>query len=230
MINNKTVFAVILARGGSKGVPRKNIRSIAGKPLIAWTIEAALNSRYIDQVITSSDDDEIIEIAKKYGSDVPFKRPAQLAEDSTPNTGPILHAIENVGSNYDYVVFLQPTTPLRGTKDIDGCIKNLIDKNGNCSVSLTQQKKPLEWHYKINNQQLTPLLNTDNFPQIRQQAEEIYVLNGCVYVAKTDYYLKHKTFLTDETLAYVMPEERSIDIDTELDMLIAETLLINRFQ
>lgn len=227
MIKKKRIVAIILARGGSKGIPKKNIKPISGKPLIAWTIDAAKKSSYIDQVILSSDDDEIIETAKKYGCHVPFKRPAHLATDSSPNSGAILHAIENIGEKFDYLVFLQPTSPLRTSADIDECVRILMENDANACVSVTEQKKPLEWHYRINNKKLDPLLKTDNFPQIRQHAENIFVLNGGVYVAKTDFYCTHKTFLTDQTLAYVMPEERSIDIDTEFDMLIAETLLNN---
>lgn len=122
------ILAIIPARGGSKGVPRKNIRDLAGKPLIAWTIEEAKKSKYITRLILSSEDEEIIEAAKKYGCEVPFVRPIELAQDNTPGIEPVLHAIEKC-PGYDYVLLLQPTSPLRTVEDIDGCIEFLLNKN-----------------------------------------------------------------------------------------------------
>lgn len=122
-----TFLAIIPARGGSKGVPRKNIRNLAGKPLIAWTIEEAKKSKYINRVILSSDDNEIIEIAKNYNCEVPFVRPKNIAEDNTPGIDPVLHAIKQC-PGYDYVVLLQPTSPLRTVEDIDGCIRYMLNK------------------------------------------------------------------------------------------------------
>ncbi len=113
MIAGKTVLAIIPARGGSKGVPRKNIRLLAGKPLIVWTIDEAKKSKYIDRFILSSEDDEIIKIAREYGCEVPFKRPIELAQDDTPGIEPVIHAINTLEDKYDYVVLLQPTSPLR---------------------------------------------------------------------------------------------------------------------
>ena len=121
MIEGKKVLAVIPARGGSNGVPRKNIIDVGGKPLIAWTIEEARKSKYIDRLILSSDDREIIEIAKRWGCEVPFEQPAEMARDGTPGIAPVLHAIEML-PDYDYVVLLQPTSPLRQVEDVDGCI------------------------------------------------------------------------------------------------------------
>ncbi|MEH2097772.1 acylneuraminate cytidylyltransferase family protein, partial [Nostoc sp.] len=121
MIHGKKVLAIIPARGGSKAVPRKNIREIGGKPLIAWTIEEAKKSQYIDRLILSSEDDEIISIAQKWGCEIAFKRPVELAQDDTPGIAPVLHALNQLPI-YDYVVLLQPTSPLRQVIDIDGCI------------------------------------------------------------------------------------------------------------
>ena len=129
MLNGKTILAIIPARGGSKGIPRKNIKPLAGKPLIAWTIEEAKKSKYIDRLILSSEDEEIIRIAKKWGCEVPFVRPKEFAEDETSGIEPILHAIETLSEKYDYVCLLQPTSPLRTVNDIDGCIKKCIDRS-----------------------------------------------------------------------------------------------------
>ena len=125
MIDNKRVLAIIPARGGSKGVPRKNIRNLAGKPLIAWTIKEGKKSKYIDRLILSSEDSEIIEIAKAYGCDVPFVRPEELAKDNTSGVEPVLHAVSKL-EGYDIVVLLQPTSPLRTVTDIDKCIEKCI--------------------------------------------------------------------------------------------------------
>src|ERR1039458_650454 len=118
MINDKTVLGVVPARGGSKGVPRKNIRMAAGKPLIAWTIEKALKSQYIDRLVLSSEDLEIMEVALRYGCDVPFRRPVELASDDTPGIAPVLHVLEKL-PGYSYVALLQPTSPSRAAEDID---------------------------------------------------------------------------------------------------------------
>lgn len=144
---NSKILAIIPARGGSKGVPRKNIRELAGKPLIAWTIEEAKKSKYIDRLILSTEDDEIIEVAKQYGCEVPFKRPIELAQDDTPGIDPVLHAIEQC-PGYDYVVLLQPTSPLRTVDDIDGCIEQLLSSDGtNFCVSVTEPEKSPYWMY-----------------------------------------------------------------------------------
>ena len=126
MIQNKRVLAIIPARGGSKGVSRKNIMVVAGKPLIAWTIEEAIKSRFIDRVVVSSDDSEIIEISRELGANVPFVRPREMAEDDTPMITPVVHLLNKLPDNYDYSVLLQPTSPLRTVQDIDECIKYVL--------------------------------------------------------------------------------------------------------
>jgi len=128
MINNKTILTIIPARGGSKGVKRKNVRNLAGKPLIAWTIEAAKNSKYLDRVVLSSEDKEIIKIAKEYGCEVPFVRSKELAKDDTPGIDVVLHALNMIRERYNYVVLLQPTSPLRTECHIDECIELCVKK------------------------------------------------------------------------------------------------------
>ncbi|WP_019123267.1 cytidylyltransferase domain-containing protein [Brevibacillus massiliensis] len=225
MIDGKTVLAIIPARGGSKGVPRKNIREVAGKPLIAWTIEEAKKSRYIDQTILSSEDDEIISVARSWGCEVPFKRPPELAQDDTPGIDPVLHALSQV-SKYDYIVLLQPTSPLRKAEDIDGCIHTCLRLSANACVSVTEPDKSPYWMYKVDDRKRMSLLLTgDSFAVRRQQLPKVYALNGAVYVAKSEWIQAKKSFLTDETVAYIMPKERSIDIDTEFDLKVASILL-----
>lgn len=221
------ILAIIPARGGSKGVPRKNIRDLAGKPLIAWTIEEAKKSRYIDKLILSSEDDEIIEVAKQYGCEVPFKRPLELAQDDTPGIEPVLHAIEQC-PGYDYVVLLQPTSPLRTVEDIDGCIEKLLNNNADFCVSVTEPEKSPYWMYTLEEDRMVPLLPQDELVARRQDLPKVYALNGAVYVAKTRCLIIEKSFLVKDTLAYIMKSERSLDIDNELDFIICDKMLTDK--
>ncbi|WP_164668019.1 cytidylyltransferase domain-containing protein [Virgibacillus doumboii] len=226
MINNKTVLAIIPARGGSKGVPRKNIKNLAGKPLIAWTIEEAKKSKYIDRLILTSEDKEIINVARLFGCEAPFIRPQELANDNTPGIEPILHAIEQV-RGYDYVVLLQPTSPLRNTQDIDQTIEKCDKNNGVAAVSVTESDKSPYWMYQLEKEMMTPLIDINNVPKRRQDAPKAYVLNGAVYVSKVDKILEEKNFLQKEKIAHIMPSERSLDIDRELDFTVCEVMINN---
>lgn len=222
---NPKILAIIPARGGSKGVPRKNIRQLAGKPLIAWTIEEAKKSKYITKMILSSEDDEIIEVAKEYGCYVPFKRPLVLAQDDTPGIDPVLHAIEQCPA-YDYVVLLQPTSPLRTVHDIDRCIEMMISQNLDFCVSVTEPSESPYWMYKVNEDGvMQPFTEQLEMVSRRQDLPTVYTLNGAVYVARVDKLLEEKSFLTPSTKAYIMPSERSFDIDTELDFIVCEQVL-----
>jgi N-acylneuraminate cytidylyltransferase len=219
MIDGKTVLAVIPARGGSKGLPRKNIREAGGKPLIAWTIEVAQDSRYIDRLILSSDDPEIISVARSFGCDAPFVRPAALAQDDTPGIDPVLHAV-NVLPGYDYIVLLQPTSPLRNRDDIDGCIEKIVKQQANACVSVAEAEKNPHWMFRIDDaERLHPFIEGEVVAR-RQDLPKVYVLNGAVYVAQCEWLLRNRTFLTAETMAYLMPGARSLDIDTEHDMAV----------
>lgn len=224
MIENKTVLAIIPARGGSKGVPRKNIRDVAGKPLIAWTIEEAKKSKYIDRIIVSTDDQKIADVAVQWGGEVPFLRPAELARDDSPGIAPVIHIITTSGFTYDLVVLLQPTSPLRTVEDIDGAIALLLNRNANACVSVVEPDKSPYWMYSVDGAgHLVPLLEGDY--NCRQDIPPVYALNGAVYVAEVSWLLKNQGFVNDETLAYVMPKERSIDIDTETDLAISTIIL-----
>jgi CMP-N,N'-diacetyllegionaminic acid synthase len=225
MINGLKVLAIIPARGGSKGLPGKNIINLAGKPLIAWTIEVAKQSKFIDKLILSSDDEEIISVAKKYGCDVPFKRPAELALDSTPGIDPILHAMKEF-PEFDLVICLQATSPLRNSADIDGAIEMCIMQNSPSCISVSPAEQSPYWMFKLDNQNvMMPLLSLDSTVVRRQDLPPVYTLNGAVYVAKSEWIKKTKSFLSDETTGFIMPVERSIDIDTELDLQIASYIL-----
>ncbi|WP_456277639.1 acylneuraminate cytidylyltransferase family protein [Bacillus sp. AK128] len=226
MINNRKILAIVPARGGSKGILRKNLSIISDKPLLAWTIEEAKKSKYIDRLILSSEDSEIIQVAAKYGCEVPFTRPTELARDDTPGVSPILHAIMELPS-YDYVMMLQPTSPLRTVEDIDGCIEYFINKEGESCVSVVEAHKPPHWIYKVtSDNRLRPILEGETVNR-RQDAPKTYELNGAVYIASKEFLLEYETFLTDDTIAYEMPRERSYDIDTEMDLKIVKFLIEN---
>lgn len=228
MINEKSVLAIIPARGGSKGVPGKNIRNLAGKPLIAWTIEEAKKSKYIDRLILSSEDDEIIRVAKEYGCEAPFIRPVELACDDTPGIDPVIHAIGAIEEKYDYVVLLQPTSPLRTVGDIDGCIKHCAENKVPACVTVTEAQQSPYWMYKIDEQmKIQPLLEYPGEINRRQNLPRVYVLNGAVYVAESKFLIENESFVTPATVAYPMPAARAIDIDSELDFAICEQGMLN---
>lgn len=221
MYQQKKILAIIPARGGSKGVPRKNIRHLLGKPLIQWSIESAKKSRYIDRVIVSSEDAEIIQIAREGGCEVPFIRPIELAEDETTGVDVIVHALNTLTEKYDYVVVLQPTSPLRTTEDIDAAIQQMIVQHADFCVSVTTPEKHPYWSFSLTPNNCLQAA----FPEIpsrRQLLPEMVTLNGAIYIAKVTAFLTQKTFLTVATQAYQMPKERSFDIDTELDFRLCE--------
>lgn len=225
MIAGKKVLAVIPARGGSKGVPRKNIRMLAGKPLIAWTISVAKESKYIDRLIISSEDEEIIEVARRLGCEAPFVRPIELARDDTPGIEPVLHALRML-PGYDYVVLLQPTSPLRIAADIDGALEVCISRGAKSTVSVAEPDKSPYWMFKVDSERrMQRLVDDGELITRRQDLPKVFVVNGAVYVADCEWLIQKRSFLTDETLAYEMSRERSLDIDTERDMRLCELLL-----
>lgn len=222
MYNNISILAIIPARGGSKGVPRKNIRDLAGKPLIAWTIESAKQSKYIDKIILSSEDSEIIQVARQYGCEVPFVRPEHLAVDETTSAEVILHALDML-PHYDLVVMLQPTSPLRLAEDIDKCIEKLILEKATACVSVSESSQSPYWMYTFDkSEKLHPIMKHDSIIPRRQELPSVYALNGAVYVAYTSWFKQSQSFLTNETIGFVMPENRSYDIDKEIDFLLCD--------
>ncbi len=229
MIGAEKVLAVITARGGSKGVPRKNLRQVAGKPLIAWTIEAARASRYLDKVVLSSEDDEIMRVAAEWGCEVPFARPANLAQDDTPGIDPVLDALARL-PGYGLVVLLQPTSPLRSADDIDRAIELCVERHAPACVSVTPATDSPYWMFTMDNAKLQPLLGSSALPERRQVLPQAYSLNGAVYVARPPWLLETKSFLAEGTVAYVMPAERSVDVDEELDLKLVEILLAEKGQ
>lgn len=227
MYKNNNILAVIPARGGSKGVPHKNIHPLAGKPLLAWSIEQAKESKYIDRLILSSDSPRIMRVAKRFGCEVPFTRPAKFAGDHVLGVVPLIHAVETLFEKYDYAVLLQCTSPLRTPEDIDCAIRFCIDRKADSCISVCESKRHPFKMQKIDRRGiLRPLEgNSQKGFLPRQKLPKIYQFNGAVYVIRTKTLLEKRTLLTPSTLAYLMPQERSLDIDNYADFLIAEFFL-----
>ena len=226
MINQESVLAIIPARGGSKGLKDKNIKPLAGKPLIAWTIQAALNSAYIDRVIVSSDSKAIIDTAKQYGAEAPFTRDKSLAEDESPTFDVIWDVLQRY-PGYDWVVLLQPTSPLRIAEDIDAAIDCCIKRMAPACISVCLSSESPHWMYTLDAKNHMHALYNEELIYQRQKLPKIYSLNGAVYVARREWLLEQKRFISPETTAYEMPQERSVDVDNIIDFLLAETI-INR--
>lgn len=219
MINGKKVVAIIPARGGSKGLPRKNILAVKGKPLLAWTITEGLKSQYIDKLILSSEDPEIQKIARRWGCEVPFTRPKELATDKARAADVVIHAMEELNEVYDYIVLLQPTSPLRSYQDIDNCIARCQKSDSPSCVTVSNPEKSPFWMYFVNSSgHMKPVIESNDRSARRQELPTVYALNGAVYVAKWKSFKKSKSFVTEETIAHIMPKERAIDIDTEFDL------------
>lgn len=229
---NDRCLAVIPARGGSKGVPKKNIKLLNGKPLIAYTIEAALESGIFDNVIVSTDSEDIADIARKYGATVPFIRPDNLSGDLVSSDDVILHAIdyyEQLGDNYKYVCKLQPTSPLRTAKHIQEAYGILKQQNSNYVVSVCECEHSPQWSGTIDADMRLDNFIKDKFKRAcRQQIEKYYRLNGAIYFGNIEQFKVDKNFLGNNSLAYIMSMEESVDIDNELDFKLAEIIMKDR--
>lgn len=224
------VLAVIIARGGSKGLPLKNIRFLAGKPLIAYTIDAALHARLLDRTVVSTDDGQIAEIARQYGAETPFLRPPELAQDETTVYPVLSHAVQwlekSEGYRPDYVMLLQPTSPLRTAEDIDNAIALAREKNADGVVSLCETKHHPYWVKRVmGDGQVLDFTPLDKPYNRRQELPKAFALNGAIYMVKRQVLLERQTFYTDRTYSYIMSIEHSLDIDTPWDLHLAELIL-----
>ena len=226
------VLSIIPARSGSKGIPKKNIHPLCGKPLIAWTIEAANRSKYISRTILTSDSDEIIEVAQRYGVEAPFVRLKELAKDDTPSLPVIQHAVnwlkENEDYTPDYIVLLQPTSPLRTSRHIDEALEKIINSDANSIVSVV--KAPHQYNpYSIMEMKdgfLKPFLQYDEQKNIRQLKPVFYARNGAaIYAFTYECLMKKNSIFGDKILGYEMSREESVDVDDMLDMRICELLI-----
>ena len=221
---NKTFLLFIPARGGSKRLPRKNLLDLCGKPLIAYSIEAALKSKYISKVIVSSDDEEILNIAKEYKADF-IKRPDELASDTATTFDALKHTLKNVGK-YDYVVLLQPTSPLRSEKHINEAIELLKEKNADAIISVCEMEHSPLWSNTLDeNLDMSNFLKDEVLNKRSQDLPKYYRLNGAIYICKTEKLLENRGFFIKENIyAYTMDKKYSVDIDEEIDFVIAKEI------
>jgi CMP-N-acetylneuraminic acid synthetase len=223
---------VIPARGGSKGVPRKNVYPIAGKPLIAYTIEAALASEMLTDTVVTTDDDEIARVSREFGAEVPFMRPPELATDTAQAVPTIQHAVREMeklrGVNYDVVVMLQPTTPLRTVGDIDACLQKLLDTNADSVISVVD----VGGHHPMRMKKIVDDMLVDydteaieNMP--RQDLPPVYLRAGSVYATRRDVLMEQNSFKGTVSRPYIVTPNRAVNIDTMEDMIIAEWRIRN---
>jgi CMP-N,N'-diacetyllegionaminic acid synthase len=227
------ILGIIPARAGSKGVPNKNISPVGGKPLIAWTIEAALHSAVLDRIVLTTESEAIASIGRNYGAETPFMRPPALSEDTVAGIEPIIHAVGWLGEHEsyspDYVMVLQPTSPLRSAVDIQSAVVELSSKKADGIVSVCLAHQHPYWMKSISESGLLSDFTTGIPPHSRRQdLPQLYALNGAIYVTRRELLMTHRRIDSGEVYAYIMPMERSLDIDWPWDMYLADLVLRDR--
>jgi len=236
MINGRSVLAIIPARGGSKGLPGKNIRELAGRPLVGWPIQAAKRSTYVDRVVVSTDDYEIAKVAQEQGAEVPFLRPKELAQDTSTTFSVLEHAIEHfkkVEKVYEYCLLLEPTSPLTQSSDVDQALERL-DENRDVADSIVGVSKVEAAHptfdVTINEKGLIKPYLPDGFSKIgrRQDLDDLYYFEGSLYISKITVLLQKKTFYHERTLPYIVPRWMAFEIDELVDFICIEAIMKNR--
>ena len=229
MYIGKSFLAVIPARGGSKRLPRKNLLDLCGKPLIAWSIEAGIKSKYLDAIVLSSDDSEILKIGEDYKIQT-IKRPQKLASDIASSVDVVKHVIKNLES-YEYIVLLQPTSPLRDSSHIDEAIELLENKNADAIISVCEMDHSPLWSNTLNeNLCMQDFLNKDVLQKRSQDLDKYYRLNGAIYICKTKRFIEESSFFLKKNIfAYVMDVQNSVDIDKRIDLESARLYMTNKF-
>ena len=234
MRENPFILGIVTARGGSKGIPRKNIKPLHGHPLISHTIKAAIKSTVLSDCIVSTDSEEIADISRSYGAKVPFLRPKELAEDNTPSYRVLQHAVTEYqdmhNCNVDIVMLLQPTAPFRTPEDIDNSLKLFIktpeaDSLISCFCDAAFHPRVM---YTLKGNRLTPLLEGKQLPVRRQAFEKVYIRNGAIYITKKDTLMEKNTIIGDYPICYEMPFIQSINIDEVSDFSLAEVIIENK--
>jgi len=230
MINGKSVIAIVPARAGSKGLPGKNIKELCGKPLIAWSIEAGLKSKYIDELVVSTDSIEIAKIAIDYGANVPFIRPDYLASDTAASIDVIQHTLdyyEKNGKNFDIVILLEPTSPLREDNDIDNMLNLLIQKYHECDsvISIGEVHEHPSIMKRIENGVLKPICENLVIKSRRQDNETAYFPYGVAYIAKKESLLKTRTFYIENSCYYKIKRHQCYEIDDIYDFIAIEAVM-----
>ena len=234
MTTTRCILGLITARGGSKGLPRKNILPLAGKPLIAWTLEAARRSRRVDRVVVSTDDQEIASVSRQWGAEVPFIRPAELARDESGHMDVVIHAVDWLAREQhycpDYVLLLQPTSPLRSTEDIDAAVDLILARGADSLIGICEVQQHPYLVRKITEEGRLADFMADVPPpgsteRRRQNWPPAYVENGAIYLTRTTVLLERRTFLPEKTIPYIMPMQRSLEIDNAWDMRLVEAVI-----
>jgi len=227
------IIAIIPARSGSKGLKDKNIKLLNGKPLMAYTIEAALKSQCFDKIVVSTDSEEYAKIAVEYGAEVPFLRPEYLSGDEVSTNDVVIDLIKKLkknGKEFEFLMILQPTSPLRTSEDIKKAIELLKEKNANAVVSLCEVDHPPLYAGCVPlSLQIDGFINSGTSTR-RQALPKYHRVNGAIYLMKTDYFLEYQDYYKDNCYAYIMKKERSIDIDDEIDYFIAKCLMKVSYQ
>lgn len=226
MFNEARILALIPARGGSKGIPGKNIREFNGRPLVAYTIAAARKSKYIDAVVVTTDSETVASVAQKYGAEIPFLRPAELAQDASKTIDAVIHArdaLEALGRPYDVIALLQPTSPLRRADEIDGAVETFFSHGmlGLASVSEAAENPILTRRIDASGV-LHPILPVSSTVR-RQDMPRFWHVDGAIYINRSSD-LTHDTSLNDNPIAFIMPRLRASDIDNIEDFLCAEEI------
>lgn len=225
----ENILAIIPARGGSKGLPGKNIKELNGKPLIAYTIEAASESKYIDRVVVSTDDMEIANISMSYGGEVPCLRPKELSNDMSPTIDCVIHMLDYLKTNQEYipeyVALLQCTSPLRNNRHLDEAIEKLKSTKKDAIVSVCEAEVNPYWANVFEGDNLEYFIEEGRKILRRQDLPKVYRENGAIYIIKTDVLIKEKTFEPRSLTGYIMSNESSIDIDTLIDFKFAEIII-----
>jgi len=238
MYKGKKIMGLIPARGGSKGLIRKNVKELCGKPLVAWSIEHGLASKYVDRVIVSTDDQSIADISTRYGAEVPFLRPKELANDEAKTIDVIIHALDyfkEVGYVPDYLLLLEPTSPLREVSDIDNCIEALLDNNRAMSIVSVARLESGHPEFNIIIKNSTGLIKkldgSTNFRDLRrQELKDVFFFEGTVYLSDVKSLYCKRTFYHESALACVVPRWKSLEIDELQDFICAEALLKARLE
>jgi CMP-N,N'-diacetyllegionaminic acid synthase len=233
VINGKTVIAIIPARAGSKGLPGKNLRDLCGKPLIAWSIAAGLNSKYIDEVVLSTDSYEIAKVGENFGANTPFIRPNELATDGTPTIEVVMHALDfykaKFGRSFDYTVLLEPTSPIREETDIDHMLEKIETLAGefDAIISLGEVKEHPSIMKKLSAQRIIAFSEELPIMTRRQDNEIAYFPYGVAYISKTNTLIKEMTFYPERTTFQIIQPHQCFEIDDIYDFVSVEAILKN---
>ncbi|WP_346939223.1 acylneuraminate cytidylyltransferase family protein [uncultured Clostridium sp.] len=226
---NKEILAIIPARGGSKGVPRKNVRELNGRPLIGYTIEAAKKSNRVSRVVVTTEDIEIATVSREYKAEVPYLRPDELSQDNSPTMECVLHMLNYLekteGYVSDYVLLLQCTSPLRNHSHINEAIDKLLNSDYDSIVSVCEAEVNPYWANIFEGDKLKYFIEEGRKITRRQELPNVYRMNGAIYLIKTEVLKKQKTFEPEEVMGYIMDSYSSVDIDTEMDFKIAEAII-----